>query len=126
MKRKTSMHYCIAYPVSLSDWKRIQMGNGYKKFSFVTQDVFAAEFKNAYSHEYSVLVKHKYLITNQYAVVEENNDNLNVETCTVQMDFAERSVKKSSPLTSKTTLSHCSQLWCIKRGTFRMKTMRNI
>ena len=68
------------------------MGNGYRKISFVTQDVSAADFKNKLSQKYPVFVKHKEFVTNQYAMVHEIKDNLNEETCTVQMDFAENFV----------------------------------
>ena len=89
------------------------MENGYKKISFVTQDVSAAYFKNKLSQEYPVFVKYKELVTNQYAMVHEIKA-LNEETCTVQMDFADNSfqpmVKKSSPLTSTKTPSHYVQL----------------
>ena len=65
------------------------MENGYN-ISFVTQDVSAADFKNKFSQEYQlVFVKHKYLVTNQYAMTHGIKDNLYEETCTVQMDFAE-------------------------------------
>ena len=77
----------ITDPVTLSEWKRIQMETGYKKISFVTQDISAADFKNKLSQEYPV--KHKALVINQYAMVREIKDNLNEETCTVQMDLAE-------------------------------------
>ena len=68
------------------------MENGYKKISCVTQDVSAADFKNKLSQQYPVFVKHKALVTNQYAMVHGIKDNLNEETCTVQMDFADNFV----------------------------------
>ena len=48
----------ITDSVTLSEWKRIQMENRYKKISFVTQDVPAVDFKNKSSEEYPVFVKH--------------------------------------------------------------------
>ena len=41
------------------------MENGYKKISFVTQDVSAADFKNKLSQQYPAFVKHKEFVTNQ-------------------------------------------------------------
>ena len=76
-------------PVNLSEWTRIQKENGYKKISLVTQDVSATDFKNTLSQEYLVFVKCKDLVTNQYGMVHEIKDNLNEETYTGQMDFAE-------------------------------------
>ena len=125
-KDADALLYNITNPVTLSEWKQIKLENGYKKISFVTQDVSAADSKNKYSHEYSVFVKHKDLVRNQYAVVQEIKGNLNVQPCTVQMDFAENCVMKSSLFTSTKTPPHCIQLWCNKTETFRMKTMRKI
>ena len=47
----------ITDSVTLSEWKRIQMENGYKKIYFVIQD--AADFKNKLCQEYPVFVKLK-------------------------------------------------------------------
>ena len=63
----------------------------------------------------SGLCQHKELVTNQYAMVHDIKGNLNEETCTVQMDFAEMflfqpMVKKSSLLTSTKHPSHYFQL----------------
>ena len=52
--------------------------------------ITAADFKNKLSQEYPVFVKHKALVTNQYAMVHGIKDNLNEETHTVQMDFVEK------------------------------------
>jgi len=43
--------------------------NKFKKISFVAQVGSTAYFKNMFSEEYSILVNHKELVTNQYAMV---------------------------------------------------------
>jgi len=55
-KHVDALLHSITDPVTLSEWKRIQMGNGYKKIYFVTQYVSAADFKNELSQEYPVFV----------------------------------------------------------------------
>ena len=68
------------------------MENSSKKISFVEHDVFAADLKDKFYQEYPILVKHKEIVTNQYAVTHRVKGNLNDETCVVQIYFAENVV----------------------------------
>ena len=94
--------------VTMSEWKRVELENGYKKITLVTEEVAADDFKAKFCTEYTAFVRHTELVKNQYSMVQQLKGNINEQTCTVQMDFAENFVyKKFSQHISTKTRLHC-------------------